>query len=162
MTGIDGRAQESAINTAKGEAESIQRRAEATALGIKVVSDAIARQAGRDAVSLRLAEQYIDAFGKIAKAGNTMIVPSDAANVASMVAQAASVFSRVSEAAAASKGSEPDDSEGGGDAVQKAKSTSGGGARGGSEDALADEFEQFLNKATPDSYNVILSTPRRS
>lgn len=158
-----GPAQESAINTAKGEAESIQRRAEATATGIRVVSEAISRQAGNDAVSLRLAEQYIEAFGKIAKAGNTLIVPADASNVASMVAQAASVFSRVSASAGGSEGrGEGSDGAGSGDqASGKAQASgAGSGPRSSAEDAFGD-FDSYLNSAVPDTHNVILSTPKR-
>lgn len=85
-------AQEAAINAALGEAQSIMRRSEATATGVKLVAQAITADGGRDAVSMHLAQQYVDAFGKIAKTGNTMIIPADASNVASMVATATGVF----------------------------------------------------------------------
>lgn len=84
--------QEAAINCAIGEAQSIQRRAEATATGVKMISGAITGPGGQEAVSMHLAQQYVVAFGKIAKEGNTMIVPADASNVASMIATATSVF----------------------------------------------------------------------
>lgn len=84
--------QEAAINAALGEAQSIMRRSEATATGVKAIAQAITTQGGRDAVSMHLAQQYVDAFGNIARAGNTMIIPADASNVASMVATAAGVF----------------------------------------------------------------------
>jgi hypothetical protein len=84
--------QEAAINRAIGESQSIQRRAEATAKGVKMIADAITCSGGGEAVSMHLAQQYVDAFGKIAKEGNTMIVPADASNVASMIATAAAVF----------------------------------------------------------------------
>lgn len=84
--------QEAAINRAIGEAESIQKRAEATAIGVKNISGAITGSGGREAVSMHIAQQYVDAFGKIAKEGNTMIVPADASNVASMIATATGVL----------------------------------------------------------------------
>ena len=39
-------------------------------------------------MQLRIAEQYITQFGNIAKSGNTMIVPANLADVASMLAMA--------------------------------------------------------------------------
>lgn len=84
--------QEAAINRAIGESQSIQRRAEATANGVKMIAGAITGPGGKDAVSMYVAQQYVDAFAKIAKEGNTMIVPADASNVASMIATATSVF----------------------------------------------------------------------
>lgn len=84
--------QEAAINRAIGESQSIQRRAEATANGVKMIAGAITGPGGREAVSMHVAQQYVDAFAKIAKEGNTMIVPADASNVASMIATATGVF----------------------------------------------------------------------
>jgi hypothetical protein len=46
---------------------------------------------------MRLAEQYIDAFGKIAQAGNTVVLPANAGDVSGMVTQALSVFQAVSK-----------------------------------------------------------------
>lgn len=57
-----------------------------------MIAEAIALTGGADAVSMTLAQQYVEAFGKIAQTGNTMIVPADASNVAGMVAQATTVF----------------------------------------------------------------------
>lgn len=91
VTSVRG-VQEAAINAALGEAQSIMRRSEATATGVKLIAQAITTAGGRDAVSMHLAQQYVDAFGNIARTGNTMIVPADAGNVASMVATAAGVF----------------------------------------------------------------------
>lgn len=88
---------EASINKAIGEAEAIKRRAEATADGIQMIAAAIRGRAGADAVTMRLAEQYVAAFADIAKVGNTMIVPADASNVSSMLAQATSVFKSVSK-----------------------------------------------------------------
>ena len=48
---------------------------------------AISKHRGTDAVSLTVAEKYVDAFGKMAKEGTTMIVPAAANDAASMVAQ---------------------------------------------------------------------------
>ena len=80
------------INEAMGRAEEIRLVAEATAKGIATIAEAIKCEGGSDAVNLRLAEQYITEFGKLAKENNTMIVPSDLANVAGFVKSAAKVL----------------------------------------------------------------------
>ena len=40
------------------------------------------------AVQLRVAEQYLEQFGKLAKEGNTLIVPANLSDVSSMIATA--------------------------------------------------------------------------
>ena len=65
---------------------------EATANGLRTIAEAIQTAGGRDAVNLRVAEEYVAEFGKLAKAGNTMIIPSDLANVAGFVKAATSVI----------------------------------------------------------------------
>jgi regulator of protease activity HflC (stomatin/prohibitin superfamily) len=80
------------INRAKGEAEAIRSVAEATAEGIEKVAAAIQNQGGKDAVALRVAEQYVSAFSKLAKTNNTLIIPADAGDVGSMMAKAMGVF----------------------------------------------------------------------
>ncbi|KAK9806143.1 hypothetical protein WJX72_003176 [[Myrmecia] bisecta] len=86
-----------AINRATGEAEAIFRRAEATSRGLQVVSEAIKANGGSEAASMRVAEQYLAAFSNIAKTGNTMLLPVNADNPASMVAQAMSIFKNVNQ-----------------------------------------------------------------
>jgi len=76
------------INEAEGRAEEIIKVANATAEGIKTIAAAINTQGGSDAVNLRIAEQYIIQFGNLAKEGNTLIVPSDLSDIATMVTAA--------------------------------------------------------------------------
>lgn len=80
------------INEAEGKARQIELIAEATANGIRKVAEAIGAAGGSDAVRLRLAEQYIQEFGRIAKEGNTLIVPAPVGDVAAMVATALKAF----------------------------------------------------------------------
>ena len=81
------------INEATGRAEEIRLVAQATAEGLRSIAAAISETAGgKDAVNLRLAEQYIAEFGKLAKTNNTMILPADLGNVASLVQTAAAAF----------------------------------------------------------------------
>lgn len=89
-------AREDQVNRADGEAEAIYRRAEATARGIQILAESIQRHGGSEAVSLRLAEQYLDAFGNVAKSSTTMLLPTAANDPASMVAQAMSIFKSIS------------------------------------------------------------------
>ncbi|XP_018720305.2 stomatin-like protein 2, mitochondrial [Eucalyptus grandis] len=80
------------VNRAHGEAEAILARAQATAKGIVLVSDALKETGGVEAASLRIAEQYIQAFGNIAKEGTTLLLPSSTANPANMMAQALTMY----------------------------------------------------------------------
>ena len=77
-----------AINEAEGQAAAILSVATATAEGIRRVADALKMPGGAEAVQLRIAEQYIESFGKLARAGNSMIVPANLADVSSMLAMA--------------------------------------------------------------------------
>jgi regulator of protease activity HflC (stomatin/prohibitin superfamily) len=74
------------INEAEGQAAAIQSVAEATAEGIKAVALALQVPGGTQAIELRVAEQYIQQFGNLAKAGNTMIVPANLGDISSMIA----------------------------------------------------------------------------
>jgi len=80
------------INEAEGLATEIVKVADATALGIRTIADAINQQGGSDAVNLRIAEQYIQQFGNIAKEGNTLIIPSNLTDIAGVVTAAKSAL----------------------------------------------------------------------
>jgi regulator of protease activity HflC (stomatin/prohibitin superfamily) len=82
------------INEADGHAIEIERLAEATAEGIRKIAIAINEKGGTDAVNLRIAEQYISEFGNLAKTNNSMIIPSDLADIAGMVKAASSVLEK--------------------------------------------------------------------
>ncbi len=85
------------INRAKGEAEAILAVAKATAEGIEMVAASIDKAGGEKAVALKLAEQYIAAFSDLAKESNTILLPAQTGDAASMVAQALSVFNAIQE-----------------------------------------------------------------
>lgn len=80
------------INEAEGQAEAILSIARATAEGIREVAETIQMPGGMEAVQLRVAEKYIEQFGNLAKTGNTMIVPSNVADISSMLASAMSII----------------------------------------------------------------------
>lgn len=88
---------EDQTNRATGEAEAIYRKAEATSRGITQLAQSIEASGGSQAVSLRVAEQYLDAFGEIAKKGTTMLLPASANDPASMVAQALNIYGTVTK-----------------------------------------------------------------
>lgn len=73
------------VNEAQGQAEAILSVAKATAEGLKVIGLAIAEKGGSDAVQLRIAESFIQQFGKIAQQGNTIVLPANLADIGSMV-----------------------------------------------------------------------------
>lgn len=74
------------INEAEGKAREIELLAQATAQGIALIAQAINMPGGRDAVNLRVAEQYVGEFGKLAKTSTTMIIPSNMSDIGGMVA----------------------------------------------------------------------------
>jgi regulator of protease activity HflC (stomatin/prohibitin superfamily) len=85
-------AKQQQINEAQGEAEAILAVATATAEGLRRVADAVNAEGGRDAMQLRVAEDYVRQFGNLAKVANTLIVPANLSDVASMIALATKVF----------------------------------------------------------------------
>ena len=80
------------INEARGKASEIEQVATATANGIRSIALAINEKGGKDAVNLRIAEQYLTEFGKLAKESNTMILPSNLSDISSIIATATKVF----------------------------------------------------------------------
>jgi regulator of protease activity HflC (stomatin/prohibitin superfamily) len=82
------------INEAQGEAEAILAVASATAEGLRQVANAVVEKGGNEAMQLRIAEQYIDEFGSLAKTGNTFVVPANLADLTSMMALATDIAKR--------------------------------------------------------------------
>ena len=89
------------VNEANGEAAAILAIAEATAKGLSMVAKALSEDGGDKAMSLRVAEDYLDQFGKLAKAGNTLIVPANLTDVSSMIASATTVLEKTRNGGAA-------------------------------------------------------------
>lgn len=76
------------INRAEGEAEAILLVAKATAEAVNLIGEAARKEGGLEAINLKVAEQYIQAFGNLAKHGNTLILPSNLSDVAALVGTA--------------------------------------------------------------------------
>ncbi len=89
------------INEAEGEASAIEAVATATAEGLRKVAIAVAGPGGNDAMRLRIAEQYVSQFGQLAKHANTLVVPANLSDVASMIALATKIVQDGREAPAA-------------------------------------------------------------
>ncbi len=80
------------INEAEGEAAAILAVAAATAEGLRRVAEATQAPGGYEAVQLRVAEDYINRFGELAKTSNTLVLPASVADVGSMIALAMNVI----------------------------------------------------------------------
>ncbi len=85
------------INEAEGKSQEIEKVAMATAKGIREIASAINDKGGAEAVNLRIAEQYLLEFGKLAQKNNTMIIPGNLSDVSGMVAAVSKVFSTMNK-----------------------------------------------------------------
>ena len=80
------------INEAAGEAEAILAVATATAEGLRRVAEAVSSAGGREAMQLRVAENYVAQFGNLARTSNTLVIPGNVSDIAGMIAMAMKVF----------------------------------------------------------------------
>lgn len=80
------------INEAEGQASAILAIATATSEGIRKVAETINGPGGLEAVQLRVAEQYIGEFGKLARTTNSLIIPANAGDISSMLATAMTII----------------------------------------------------------------------
>jgi regulator of protease activity HflC (stomatin/prohibitin superfamily) len=94
------------INEAEGQAAAILAIADATANGIRKVAEAIQQPGGFEAVQLRVADNYLIQFGKLAQEGNTMILPATLSDVGSMISLAMNVIRRQGAGNGATEGRE--------------------------------------------------------
>ncbi|EGX92628.1 stomatin family protein [Cordyceps militaris CM01] len=90
------------INTADGDAEAILLKARATAEGIDAVSRSIldGGEGAQGAISLTVAEKYVDAFAQLAKESTAVVVPGNVGDISGMIATGLSVYGKVGEAQA--------------------------------------------------------------
>ena len=86
---------QSKIALAEGKAKEITLVAEAQAAGITKVAEALNGPGGRESVNMQLAQQYITPFGNLAKANNSMIIPSNLADVAGVIKACSKVIQEV-------------------------------------------------------------------
>ncbi len=79
------------INEAEGQAQAILAVATATAEGLRQVGIALADRGGIEAMQLRIGEEYVKQFGKLAQAGTTLVVPANLTDLAAIVTMATSI-----------------------------------------------------------------------
>lgn len=83
------------INIAEGKGSALLTIAQARAKGLKHVAEQLKDQSGNQAASLLVAESYVKAFGNLAKVGNTLILPTNAADIGSVVSQALATYKTI-------------------------------------------------------------------
>jgi regulator of protease activity HflC (stomatin/prohibitin superfamily) len=79
------------INEAEGQAQAILAVATATAEGLRQVGIALSDRGGIEAMQLRIGEEYVKQFGKLAQSGTTLVVPANLSDLASIVTMATSI-----------------------------------------------------------------------
>ncbi len=85
------------INEAEGEAAAILAIATATAEGLSRVARSLNEEGGESAMQLRVAEDYLEQFGNIAKQANTLVVPANLADISSMISLATNIIKKDSK-----------------------------------------------------------------
>jgi len=88
------------VNKAQGDATSIRLIAEATAAAVTAVAESLAKEGGQQAANLKVAEQYVTAFAALAKTNNTLIVPGNMGDMATMITSAMTMLDRTRAAQA--------------------------------------------------------------
>jgi len=83
------------INEAEGRAAEIEKVAMATAKGIREIGKSIEMPGGENAVNLRIAEQYLQEFGKLAQTNNSLIIPSNLSDIAGIIKSANAVLKEI-------------------------------------------------------------------
>merc|ERR1719341_2467702 len=83
------------INVAEGRARAVIVAGEARAKSLEAVAEALGGAQGGQAASLAVAENYVKAFGELAKESNTLLLPSNAGDVTGMVTQAMSIYKKL-------------------------------------------------------------------
>jgi len=87
--------QQQQINEAHGQAQAILAVATATAEGLSRVGIALSKEGGVQAMQLRIGEEYVKQFGKLAKESNTLVVPANLSDLSSIIAMATSITKSV-------------------------------------------------------------------
>lgn len=142
------------INSADGEAEAIRLKARATAEGINLVAKSIleGEDGARGAVSLTIAEKYVDAFGNLAKEGTAVVVPGNFGDIGGMIASAMSVYGKVGSAQAQNLAKKALDSPSDNSAETKGDSSSAAKTNDASSEddiksMVLEGFDQNINKS---------------
>lgn len=133
---------------ASGEAEAILVKAQATAKGIDAVAKSIeqGKEYAQGAVSLSVAEKYVDAFGKLAKEGTSVVVPGNVGDIGQMIATAMSVYGTVGQSQAktmAQRLAAPSPSQDGSAEQSSSETSHSGSTASKTQDVAASVLESF-------------------
>ena len=60
-----------------------------------MVAEALGSERGANAASLTVAEDYVKAFGNLARSSNTVLLPSNPGDVSGMVTQAMAIYKKL-------------------------------------------------------------------
>ncbi len=85
------------INIAKGKKEAMLSIAQGTAESYDLVAKSLETDGGKDAANIQIIKEYIKAFNNLAKVNNTMLIPSNPADISSIIAQASGIISNISK-----------------------------------------------------------------
>jgi regulator of protease activity HflC (stomatin/prohibitin superfamily) len=80
------------INEAEGQAQAILAIATATAEGLRTVAASVTAAGGREAMQLRIAEQYIQQFGNLARESTSLVIPANVSDLSAMIALATRIM----------------------------------------------------------------------
>ena len=135
------------INRANGEAEAILLKAEATARGIDAVSRSIDQggAAAQGAMSLSVAEKYVDAFAKLARESTAVVVPGNVGDMGGMIATGLSVYGKVGEAQSRTMARQILEKQQQ-QQQQQQQQSAGGDEKTGVVDSMLREFDETANK----------------
>ncbi len=97
---------QSMIRVAEGNAAAILLRATATAEGLRKVGESLTTEGGGRAMELRIAEQYLGEFGKLAHESNTIVLPATLTDVGSMITLATGLLKKKDSGGNGGRGSE--------------------------------------------------------
>jgi regulator of protease activity HflC (stomatin/prohibitin superfamily) len=95
------------INEAEGQAAAILAVATATAEGLRQVGIALSDRGGIEAMQLRIGEEYVRQFGRLAQSSTTLVIPAELSDLASIVSMATSIARRTGATPASPPGSAP-------------------------------------------------------
>lgn len=131
------------INRANGEAEAILLKAGATARGIDAVSRSIDQggASAQGAMSLSVAEKYVDAFAKLARESTAVVVPGNVGDMGGMIAAGLSVYGKVGEAQSRTMARQILEKQ-----QQQQQQPAGGDEKTGVVDSMLREFDETANK----------------
>ncbi|HLW24576.1 MAG TPA: paraslipin [Steroidobacteraceae bacterium] len=95
------------INEAEGQAAAILAVATATAEGLRQVGIALSDRGGIEAMQLRIGEEYVRQFGRMAQSSTTLVIPAELSDLGSIVSMATSIARRTAAPAPSAPGSAP-------------------------------------------------------